>query len=477
MTLPSYSSSLPPPPHAEPLISSTVSKVDAILADEVDDDEIEGEPCEVAQSGPRIVDLTVASSPIVTGVDMIQEGASPDKDDTGRGLLSGMLGKVQQPVDWIRGRRVSEDGGDASKLKPEQINNDPLGFKAFLELLHDHPALGRKLVFERVASLKQKWPREGVHSRERAGRMLHKFLSSLESSLLALSPLDKAGHDRRRDACEALEKFVILEMDAPIGYGADDPQESRRLLFDIDQRDRDADTALERKLAGLSWMDLRRHLEGPDIDEEGLKMAIKQLSLLSKYRAPKDKLVCLLNACRVITRTLESSDGGSADDILPVLIWVLIKARPSRLRSNINFIQAFRPAQRLSSGEEGYYFTMLTSAVAFVTSVDHTSIAGLKPGQEAEDYRIKCRMALENLGFPHPDSGPDICLDWATVLDRDIRPLLRDRKPGICSKVESAEELTIRQVRQLLHEQREFCELLEVLDEKLLVRRDMQNDE
>ncbi|EEQ97687.1 vps901 protein, putative, partial [Perkinsus marinus ATCC 50983] len=61
----------------------------------------------------------------------------------------------------------------------------------------------------------------------------------------------------------------------------------------------------------------------------------------SKYRAPRDKLVCLLNCCRVITRTLESSDGGSADDILPILIWVLIKARPSRLRSNINFIQAF----------------------------------------------------------------------------------------------------------------------------------------
>ncbi|EEQ97686.1 hypothetical protein Pmar_PMAR011244 [Perkinsus marinus ATCC 50983] len=120
---------------------------------------------------------------------------------------------------------------------------------------------------------------------------------------------------------------------------------------------------------------------------------------------------------------------------------------------------------------------MLTSAVAFVTSVTHTSIAGLTPGQGADEYRSKCRAALEQQGFPHPDSGPDICLDWGVVLDRDIRPLLKDRKPGIASQVKDAEDLTLRQVRQLLDEQQEFCDLFRVLDEKLCVRRDMISEQ
>ncbi|KAF4695085.1 hypothetical protein FOZ60_005823 [Perkinsus olseni] len=473
MTLSSSSSSSP---EEHPIIpTNAISKVDAILADEdeEDDDEddgdvlIEDSPVAVKDGrdssteetvdpqGPRIVDLTVITSPTVTAVD---DAASPERDEgSGRGILSGVLGRVQQPVAWIR-RRRSDEGGPVEDQGSRGRNNQQW--------------------FERVASLKQKWPAEGGLSRQRASRMLHKFLVSLESGLLSLPPLDKAGPDRRRDACEALEKFVILEMDAPVTTDENKAaQEPRRLLFDMDPRDRDADAALDRKLAALNWLSLTRHLEGPGIEEKDLEMAVKQLGLMSKYRAPRDKLVCLLNACRVITRTLESSDGGSADDILPTLIWVLVKARPSRLRSNINFIQAFRPPQRLSSGEDGYYFTMLTSAATFITGVSHTSIAGLTPGREADEYRLECKAALEQQGLPYPDSGPDICLDWGIVLDRDIRPLLRDRKPGIAAQVKDAEDLTLRQVRQLLDEQHEFCDLFKVLDEKLRVKRDMNSEE
>ncbi|KAF4706120.1 hypothetical protein FOZ62_011893, partial [Perkinsus olseni] len=260
--------------------------VDAILADDDDeedeDDEgdghvlIEDSPVAVKggrgssteetvdPQGPRIVDLTVITSPTVTAV---EDAASPERDEgSGRGILSGVLGRVQQPVAWIRRRRRSAEGWPVGikEAEEETINNDPLGFKAFLGLLHDHPALGRKLVFERVASLKQKWPVEGELSRQRASRMLHKFLVSLESGLLSLPPLDKAGPDRRRDACEALEKFVILEMDAPVTTDENKAaQEPRRLLFDMDPRDRDADAALDRKLAALNWLSLTRHLEGP----------------------------------------------------------------------------------------------------------------------------------------------------------------------------------------------------------------------
>ncbi|EEQ97688.1 hypothetical protein Pmar_PMAR011246 [Perkinsus marinus ATCC 50983] len=272
----------------EPVVSSAaISKVDAILADEDDEEDdvdllINEAPAVTEGSseegvGPRIVDLTVASSTVDAAA-----CCSPEREEGGGGrggILSGVLNRVQQPVAWMRHRRSEE----VPVKENEEINNDPLGFKAFLDLLHEHPTLGRKLVFERVASLKRKWPpsEERGLSRQRASRMLHKFLSSLESGLLASPPLDKAGPDRRHDACEALEKFVVLEMDAPVSADEQEAaREPRRLLFDVDPRDRDADAALDRKLAALNWLSLTRHLEGPKIDEDELDMAVKQLALM-----------------------------------------------------------------------------------------------------------------------------------------------------------------------------------------------------
>jgi hypothetical protein len=52
---------------------------------------------------------------------------------------------------------------------------------------------------------------------------------------------------------------------------------------------------------------------------------------MNQYKAPRDKMVCILNCCRVVSNALttESSPGG-ADDLLPVLIYLTIKAQASR---------------------------------------------------------------------------------------------------------------------------------------------------
>ena len=53
---------------------------------------------------------------------------------------------------------------------------------------------------------------------------------------------------------------------------------------------------------------------------------------MGSFKAPRDKLVCLLNCCRVINNLLinahlREGEGASpgADDFLPVLVYVLLK--------------------------------------------------------------------------------------------------------------------------------------------------------
>jgi hypothetical protein len=65
---------------------------------------------------------------------------------------------------------------------------------------------------------------------------------------------------------------------------------------------------------------------------------ITELLKINHYKAPRDKMICILNCCKVIfglIRHLSGSESTSADAFVPVLIFVVLRANPENLVSNV----------------------------------------------------------------------------------------------------------------------------------------------
>ena len=88
--------------------------------------------------------------------------------------------------------------------------------------------------------------------------------------------------------------------------------------------------------------------------------SVLEISKINGYRAPRDKVICILNCCKVIFGLLKNSKKAdtSADSFIPLLIYVVLHANPDHLVSNIQYILRFRNQDKLC-GEAGYYISSL----------------------------------------------------------------------------------------------------------------------
>ena len=130
---------------------------------------------------------------------------------------------------------------------------------------------------------------------------------------------------------------------------------------------------------------------------------------MGSFKAPRDKLVCLLNCCRVINNLLlnahmREGDGASpgADDFLPVLIYVLLKANPPQLLANVEYIQRYRHPSRLV-GEAAYFYTNVVSAATFL---EHLEASSLTMAPEEFEASLKHAIAAIAHSSAPPPSSP-----------------------------------------------------------------------
>ncbi|PSN61684.1 hypothetical protein BS50DRAFT_651058 [Corynespora cassiicola Philippines] len=142
------------------------------------------------------------------------------------------------------------------------------------------------------------------------------------------------------------------------------------------QEDVERDEVLAQKVRIYKWV-REDHLDIKPVGEKGrkfLNLAQQELLKIKSYRAPRDKVICILNCCKVIFGYLRTSKSDqSADAFVPLLIYTVLQANPEHLVSNVQYILRFRNQEKLG-GEAGYYISSLMGAIQFIEGLDRTSL-------------------------------------------------------------------------------------------------------
>ena len=201
--------------------------------------------------------------------------------------------------------------------------------------------------------------------------LMERFLSSLWSQLESDTSVtlltSSASTEIQMDLCRvAVERAVVSH----IYYAA---------MFPNGEADACRDNVLTdhiRKLAGEitpNHRDLRigRHFQY----ESPWPSAQTELGQLAAFKTPKDKVACVVRCCQTIMNLLSLSQAKSsvpaADDFLPVLVFVVVKANPANLLSTVQYVESFY-GNRLG-GEDHYWWMQFVAAIEFIKTMDYST--------------------------------------------------------------------------------------------------------
>ncbi|KAJ8607096.1 hypothetical protein MRB53_040532 [Persea americana] len=288
--------------------------------------------------------------------------------------------------------------------KPTPEPDLPFDFSRFQEQLRSKSAepIAKYLKSFLHEFSKRQWNNTEQH------KIIQDFLEFIRGKMLVYEPFKSASSTEFDNAQEGMEKLVMNrlypDLFPPLIVGKVGKTATHRMGHG---EDLDRDRLLADKIRIYSWV-REEHLDlshGP-MNDRFLGLAGIEISKLDQYRAPRDKIICILNCCKVIFGLLRNAGSDeSADKFVPLLILTLLRANTSNLCSHVSYIQRFRNPDKLF-GEAGYYLSSLCGAMNFIEALDRKSLTITdEEYDKAVEEAIK-RIKLEDSVVPPSPATP-----------------------------------------------------------------------
>ncbi|KAG0294353.1 hypothetical protein BGZ96_001348 [Linnemannia gamsii] len=251
-------------------------------------------------------------------------------------------------------------GSNSSRSEPPKPKDIPFDFHKFLEQMRHRSA---KPIIGYFHSFLKEFDKKPWTVNEQI-KIIHDFLEFITGKMEMCELWRNVSDQEFENAREGIEKLVMNRL---FGY----------TFSPSTTDDAERDEVLTQKIRIFRWIK-PEHLDIPDSPHNTayLDKAQDELKKINGYKAPRDKVICILNCCKFIFTLIRRSEGNSkgADTFLPILIYVVLQANPPNLVSNVQYISRFRNPDKLQA-EAGYYLASLDGAISFIENLEASSLS------------------------------------------------------------------------------------------------------
>lgn len=324
----------------------------------------------------------------------------------------------------LRQRRNNSIQRTYDSINPQeqyQKSHRPFDFQVFLSHIRNKSADPLvRYIRSFLVSFTRQAPAMSSAQRIKAVRQLKEFINGKFQEFEPFASMDSKDLENSNEGIEKLIMNRLYEYTfSPEVFNKNESRTPESFLQDL--RD---DVKFTTQLDKFSWVsgphldvDLneisQRKRESSKESLNYLDQAINELNKINNYRAPRDKIICILNSCKIIFSLLRvSKQETNADAFIPLLILVIIRAKTPNLISNIHYIERFRGEQWLLHGETSYYLSSIQGAITFIQNITRDDLTVSDEEYEAniEAWEADIRQRPPYLIIPEPrasDSPPE----------------------------------------------------------------------
>lgn len=208
-------------------------------------------------------------------------------------------------------------------------------------------------------------------------KLINDFKIFIYGKFLEYEPFKSLDNANVRNAQEGMEKLVMGKL-----YGRCFSPCLKKLEGDLDEghkKDLQDDRLLEDKVSEFCFVE-PQDLDVPSLLNEKLakfvKLSGEELDKINRFKAPRDKMICVLNSCKVIFAILRHHklEDKGADSFIPLLIFTILKGNVRALVSNVRYIARFRYDEFIR-GEASYYLNSLEAAINYIMTLEKDALA------------------------------------------------------------------------------------------------------
>lgn len=133
------------------------------------------------------------------------------------------------------------------------------------------------------------------------------------------------------------------------------------------------DRAFYEQCERLAWIQ-PAHLEINQkfVNERLWSIGILSLQKMDYEKSPKDKLNCVQNTYKILNNCIifcsGKTEGAGVDDIIPILIYIIIKSKPKKIFTNLQYCKSLIPQNKLLTSY-GFLITQIDAATEFIMRI------------------------------------------------------------------------------------------------------------